>query len=156
MCFALFSCTACSPLGFLLGKWILWLRRAAGICPTHHSPSLQDSCSCRDPARLSVCTGTAGGVQPIHFPVMIPGVEPDGKRLMEIKVHLLEALRDVFMEAHTHQHWICSKGEVFSFSPSRYLIGFSKAQGRETQNKGMIVIKKVLQDARTWSFLLKK
>lgn len=34
---------------------------------------------------------------------VIPGVEPDGERQIEIKVHVVEALRDVFMEAHTHQ-----------------------------------------------------
>lgn len=34
---------------------------------------------------------------------VIPGVEPDGERQIEIKVHVLEVLRDVFMEAHTHQ-----------------------------------------------------
>lgn len=67
--FALFSCTACSPLGFVLGNGILWHRRVAEICPAHHDPSLQGSHSCRDPAQLSVCSGTADGVQPVHFPV---------------------------------------------------------------------------------------
>lgn len=68
-------------------------------------PSLQESHSWRDPSQLSLCSGTADGVQLLHFPEhvkVIPGVEPDGKRQMEIKVRVLAALRDAFMEAHTH------------------------------------------------------
>lgn len=75
----------CFPLGFVLGNGILWLKRAAEICPAHPDPSLQDSHSLR----------AFNLITPLWGLKVIPGIEPHGKRQMEIK----EALRDGFMDA---------------------------------------------------------
>lgn len=72
----------CSPLGFVLGNEILWLKGAAEICPAHCDPFL----------RVFNLLTSLWGLK------VIPGVEPHGKRQMEIKVCALEALRDGFME----------------------------------------------------------
>lgn len=100
---------SCPNTFHLLCTVLLCCQLSFGLCPGKWDPVAPESCrdlSCTQfPAVILQESSAVGQLMVFTSPwdvKVIPAVEPDGKRQMEIEVHVLAALRDVFMEAHTH------------------------------------------------------
>lgn len=113
---------ACPNVFCLLWTVLLHCLLSFGLCPGKWDPLAQESCRslsfhimilpCSIPVPVGILRSYGRAVaQLMVFNLftslwdvkVTPGVEADGERQMEIRVHVLEVLRDVFMEAHTHQ-----------------------------------------------------